>query len=677
MKTKLSILIFMACALCLGSCYENAPEPLANMEIVTESGSGDLIFTPAGGETKVSIYSNVGWTIELDFEEDQEEWCSVYPTQGFQDGRVFLTAEELTLPYGRSCRFIVRDRNREEITSFEVIQNGIPAFLTCDPDLISSSSHGGSFSVSVSSNVEWAVSIHPKNAGEDISWVELGDITDATQALAIQENDTGVKRFATLRFTRTDDESLYFDTEIVQLPVFSITNADLLTINELLSQYSDGVIEDNVKVEGFVISDKETHNMPDSLLYIQDAGGLGMVIMFQTESENTYSLHDKVTVWATGTTLITDAASGTRMLTNHSTSNFLDEAGSLTGMQAVPVEVTSLTDIDQYPNTLVTVKNVSFAVPVGTVFNAYYTRADCGPSFMNIIRDGDGKTAYLRTMKTFTEKFNGPKTGYDYDITAIVIPDGGEYVADYLGNRSRIIQELEGNMFHYKNTLHLRSYSDLAVSATMTYTPITMWYSSPKPTVPASGSIYWNPSFGTGTFELRSSESNVAIGARSLFALINPSAAYSDANTYWGYSRTKGAGNSYTDNNWEFSVSTKNLTGDIFISFVQSTFGSAARYWKVQWKGDDDTQWRDLDRSVYELWPYSTSMAAATELDKMYCQQEFSFKLPTAAAGQEKLSIRLQVERNERSYAANASTTVTVADTGPSMLVFVGVHEKN
>ena len=642
------------------SCKDEEFQSDPWLQMTPETGS--FTIENERSQVRITINSNCKWTLQLEFDEPETPWATLYPNKGEDDGRFYLYLNPLNLPYQRTCYVVVSDISGKEIDRFAFTQTGTPAYITIDNSMpISSSSDGGQYSIPVSANVNWVATVVPANVGESVSWVRLTSATPTAQTIAIDANGGDVKRFAILRFSQIEDPTLFRDLEIVQLPVYSIDNAELITIKELLRDYS-GVIEDNIKVEGFVISNKSTANIPEDELYIQDASGQGLVILFSNAEDNDYALNQKLTVWATGGALRSESKS----LTSLASTNFSTVTTSLIGDKAPAVEMTDLTQIDLYPNTLVTFKNVSFVIPIGTVFNGSGAE-DCNNTYMSTIRDRGGNTAVIRTLKAFTEKWSGGISASTYDITAIVLPDSGEMIPNYNSSPTRLKHE------RYSHTLRLRNYADLAETAVPNpYTPIAVWYS---PGSTSAGTTLWTPQIGSGTFNITDGipVAPTVSGNRYAYCLIDPSLGYSNANSYCGFGKYPWWDAGYGGNYWKFSVSTASCTGDIYVAFMLGSFGTAARYFQVQWS-TNDTNWNDVPDSEVEIWNgMTTAVASAFDLNHLYTNQEFFVKIPSGSAGQENLYIRLITPSNTRT--SPTSSTVTIATTSPSCILFVGVYE--
>lgn len=84
------------------------------------------------------------------------------------------------------------------------------------------------------------------------------------------------------------------------MPEFKFETAELIPVSAV-SELT-GIIEENYKIQGYVINDLTTENIADKrLVYMQDDSNKGIVVQLQDESANIYSVNDKLTVWLPGT----------------------------------------------------------------------------------------------------------------------------------------------------------------------------------------------------------------------------------------------------------------------------------------------------------------------------------------------------------------------------------------
>ena len=120
----LALLLPMLWAACCEN-DENGGVPYFESDYSVEN---PIRFEPQGGaadkvqEVRVVVRSNVSWTIT----SDAEEWCTVYPATGKDEGRFYVTAQVQDQPYPRSCSLIVRDGGGNIVATIPVNQ-GAPA----------------------------------------------------------------------------------------------------------------------------------------------------------------------------------------------------------------------------------------------------------------------------------------------------------------------------------------------------------------------------------------------------------------------------------------------------------------------------------------------------------------------------------------------------------------------
>ncbi len=643
---KYLILTVLACFLAIVSC-NTEKEPVPVMFEINPEVEGGFFLTSTSARLPVIINSNFEWSVEVD-----EDWCKVYPGKGKDDGRFYISADNLNVAYPRTCNLTVRNGAGEEIYTTLLTQKGIPAVLDIvGSKTLSSSSNGGVFNISLISNIIWTASVI-----EPVNWITLGESTGSTQAISIAENTGEEKRYATIRFTGVGVENVYVDVNVVQLPVYSINNATLISVSDAIANCS-GLIEDNLKITGYVTNDVTTKNLPDNYMYIQDQSGKGLLVEFAHSTDNIYTLNDKLTIWLTGCQMQT-SQTGTKSLSSVGSTNIVKLTKDNINESATPAEVYDLSTISQYNNTLVTLKNVYFAAPLGTLFNSTGVRTGtypCSNFYRTTIIDSYGNTAIINTLYTFTEKWAGAISSDRYDITGIMYPETGE---------------MEHETFI--NTIHVRKFSDLKkYTSGSVYVPIVQWYT----TSAVSASTTWTPATGSGTFNFdpdkapRNSKASYAdVTLRYAYAMVNPSLGYSDANSWQGYSQYGWWDASTGGQYWEFSTSTKNATGDIFLTLMLGSFGSAPAFWDVYWSSDGTT-WNHS--GAYELWNGYSNSGSPSDFSHLYTTQEFAYKL-NGAQGKDNITVRLKV-RNEQSIKTNRAA---ISISSPSMVFYIGVLEK-
>lgn len=674
---RYGIILSLLVLLSVLSCTDENTISTPQFEIVPVNEAAEFVIGPEatsltdGTGLKVFIYSNQSWSVSMDFEEGTDtDWVSVYPDHGDGDGRFFINVSKLDEAYPRTCTLNVNNYDTGELLYSTVFrQNGVDAFLDVSENLLSYSHEADTKSVNVNTNVNWLVNVLPKIEGEDVSWCRaLVDSNTKSCRVSCEANETDVKRYAVLKFYMVEDETLYKEVELVQLPEYKVTNAELKTIAEVMAM-DDGLVEENIKVQGYVISDKTALNMPDNDtdMYIQDESGKGMIVHLTSADDYSYGLDEKLSVWMIGTILDTDS-DGVRRLVSVSTSNIFAET-TLEGNAATPVEINDVTSIDDYRNTLVRIKGAYFATPYGTICNVGTWKGNsCEYGLTNIL-DSYGNKLTMRTMTSFPEKWDMLLTDEEYDIVGIVTADKGEWMwVDGVPASARLRGE------NYNNTLRVRRISDISLSNSgkSVYRRITYWQGI------STSKSNWKPAFGEGVFDLKSGIKDGTQGSMSdaeksrlSYCLRYDDREYEDASCWKGYSTKSYWDSEYGGYYYECSTSTSDVTGDLYLTFVMGNYGVAGRYWKVQYSYDSEV-WTDVPDGKFELWNMM-STTANTDLSRLYASQSFVFKIP-GAAGHENVSVRITTQGQENKCSDGRNRAV--GNTSSTCLFYFGFVER-
>lgn len=660
-------------AICLAGCEKETKqneEPFFSLAPQNESGTFEMgpqatSLTDLTG-LKVFIYSNQSWNIATEFEDEIEDnsWISIYPSSGNDDGRFYINVTELTCPYPRKCRFVFTNDEGEELYSANFVQNGTEAYLTPDSGLLSFGSEGGELMVSISTNILWEAEVIPEKEGDDVSWCTLTESTEITQKVKATKNTGDFKRSAVVRFSMIGKESVFADVAVTQLPEYKISNATLINISEALKL--SGVVEDNYKIQGYVISDMSTDNYEQKNdLFLQDDSQRGIVVKLASPELNTYTPGTKLAVWLTGGIVQKDE-DGIIRVYNMTEGNFSTET-TLTGSEATPVEIDDLTKIGNYPCSLVKLKGVYFPSPIGTLCNVgVWKSGACGYALTRIV-DKNGNIANIRTLTTFTEKFGKGLTSNEYDITGIVLPDKGEYL--HIDGDKNVTKQMDG--YNFDHSIRVRKISDLSDTGSAPHmSPVVYWLG-----VNTTNKSYWVPAYGEGEFNLikgisTATEPNNT--SRVSYILKDPNGAAEDANCYKSYSTVTYFDATYGGYFYELSTSTKNCTGKILFSFTLGGWGSAARYMKLQSSSDGAT-WTDVPGADIELWNcYSTGTSSKSDYTRLYSNQSFAFVIPDGA-GKDRLYVRLTTQGKPNKRADGSASAV--ANTSSLALYYFSFSE--
>ena len=105
-----------------------------------------------GGSVDIALKSNGEWTIN-----PTEDWITVSPMSGNGDATLTLTAVANTTPGSRSTE--ITATTKDNTATLTVSQNAPEYYLTVTPKEIRCGGEGGEFTVLVSSNVDWRVTL--------------------------------------------------------------------------------------------------------------------------------------------------------------------------------------------------------------------------------------------------------------------------------------------------------------------------------------------------------------------------------------------------------------------------------------------------------------------------------------------------------------------------------------
>lgn len=420
----LSVLLISACA-----------EELHGSFVDINDGETVISFDSNGGTKDFVMYSDFGhWEIISTYSED-DSWITVWPKEGDGDARFSVKLAKNTMAASRTAVLnIVTAGTSVATLTFNQGGNDPVLEISVNESGRSVSYKGEKFKVNVTSNIGWVAEIEQ---GGD--WLSLGGFTSDSQIFECSENATDSPRMAEVSIRA-------FGTQLCRR--FTVTQSDKSSAFELAEKKSiaeilaagPGPISGNTYVEGVVISNRHTKNYPieyaasqsDNTMFIDD-GEAGMWIEFENAEDNVYEEGDKLSIHLYGQKLSIDS---------YCNSIKLDELASscvktvLPGSELTPVVLESFADISKYENRLVTIKDVEFVLPYGTLVNIneagylgveqkslYMGSADYNDltlEYGHYLRAADGSMSKLYTTWSFTERALHLIPEAKGDITGIV-----------------------------------------------------------------------------------------------------------------------------------------------------------------------------------------------------------------------------------------------------------------
>lgn len=289
MKLSKHILFALCCAAALAAgCSDDQPE--YSSEVVFPDGEGTYVATPRGGKASVMFYSQCGhWEVAVP--DEAAGWLTVWPRFGDDNGKIGFEVAPLERAYDRSAtldivavngvvgQIRIRQRGAEPTMRFDLLSNHIRADYQGTP-----------VTVNVEANFDWEVDILPAEGEGPVTWLSLGETTPASQQFLFADNTGQPKRECTVRF-RMVNGTHHVDLPVTQRAGDNVyERAEHITVKELLDQVrldESGAweIEPNYAVDAWVVSDFKHKNLPDSVLWVQDASGRGLKLLLKDKQD--------------------------------------------------------------------------------------------------------------------------------------------------------------------------------------------------------------------------------------------------------------------------------------------------------------------------------------------------------------------------------------------------------
>lgn len=650
------------------------------------NGIQEVSFDTTGGTQDFLMYSNHGgWKLVPTYEEDLE-WLSFWPTEGVGDARFSAMVEKNATAYQRhgTLNIVVGD---QPVATIRFNQTGAVPTLTVNVKETGKtvSVKGETFTVGVEANIDWVAELVDP---ADASWVTVGEFTPTSQTFVCAPNPGAEPREAQVRITAYGTALSCVFTILQPDMSSSFEVAEKVTIAELLAA-GEGRIARNVYVAGSVISDRTTRNYPvaystgggahvNNTMFIQDETA-GLWIEFESEEDNSYDTNQTVTIHMYGQIVERDPyTNGLKIGSLSSAAVQRAEAGT----PVEPVVIDDLSQLSRYENRLVTLRNVEFALPYGTLVNinegasylgirqgaAYQASADYNDltiEYGHYLRDAKGGTVKLYTTWSFSERASSMIPEGAGDVTGIV---NKRYKCDMYDGRDPMRRPVESWCVRIRRESDITNFTAPSSSRlSKTIMQIGPWTDNKGAMSSVTASV--------GQGQLKHSVGVDVLGATSgntqqmYLAWAHArcaAAAWDDARKIWlpVYGNTKGvqyvalmaqgwwkntaAIHSDTDGCcWILSdLTTKGYTGQISLQFTASSNTSGPMYFQMEWAPTDDAK----------VWTPIGNEYVASNWHNSIAAPEYLFVLPDALKDRERFSIRLRATRQR-----NASDSDDIA----------------
>lgn len=276
MKQLKCLLLVAAVALSIAGCQKT-------VDVSFEKSTQEV--DVQGGSVEIALKSNGEWTIN-----PTEDWITVSPMSGNGDATLTLTAAANTTQESRSTE--ITATTKDNTSTLTVFQEAPEFYLTVTPKEIRCGSDGGEFTITVSSNVDWLVTLP--------QWI--------TSSVTEGSNDATV----TLTVSPlTDDVDLRTDDVVFGNPLGSvgtITIADQVHVIQqadpvLGIEITPGslryVCTGETKTVGVITEDAWTASVEEGWVTLSQTEGQGDAELSVTVGENPIYVDRQTTVYFT------------------------------------------------------------------------------------------------------------------------------------------------------------------------------------------------------------------------------------------------------------------------------------------------------------------------------------------------------------------------------------------
>ncbi|MCC8019142.1 MAG: DUF5689 domain-containing protein [Rikenellaceae bacterium] len=671
LKTALRALAFCAAAL-LAGCSDD--DESLGIYAYLDAESTALEFDVVGGEQEYLFYSNLPeWQIYVDYYTERDTWVDVFESKGKGDGRFTVAVEPNSeQAFERQAQVQIVSGGQVYAT-VDVSQKAASPYIRLDMhgmDEIYAGNRGATRVIKLDTNVPFTVQA-------DEEWISAGENDGTNQELIIAPNSADGERQARVKFVMVGTGNETVNTEILVTQTgneMDIDFATASTVADVLAAFSPGsIINSNIYVDAYVISDYSTCNFEDNVMIVQE-GDKGLWIEFADEDENTIETGTKLRIHLTGYPIVLESSTGRTKIVGFSGSESIISSEKTSGIE--PIVLDDTRDIENYENVLVKLPAVEFAVPVGTYVNSseieYQTpgnatslaEADTPMESCHILRDAQGRTARLYSSYRFTDKFvrlmpkgSGPVTGI---AVRRIRGTAVETVLRLRSDRDNGVSDDPATALT-REIVRFGPWSSLDRMTTIYPDAGTGNFKNSRTgTVDASSSdqrMYWSWSFsrvapatGIGNFYM---------GIPGMVNKVELQNVSLNCQTWWN-----ATGSSITDASgkaWIITTSTAGTSNPLLLSFLTSSSQTGPKFLAIEYAEDESaplSQWTHIADYTAQDW------------NSNYQLIQYHFELPAELIDRDRIVIRMRVTENKQARNENA-----IATGGTNRIGYWAIHE--
>lgn len=155
-------------------------------------------------DVKVTVEANIDWSLDC----STEDWITLSKDSGSGNGKFYFSVAPNTRAVSRSATIWLMDNGRYiTYDTLQITQEaaGEDPYLTVSPASIDDDGNGSTYTIAVSSNVNWKSSVGKTGKG----WITIdkaNGVGDASIKITVSANDTGKERTGKVLVDSADDE---------------------------------------------------------------------------------------------------------------------------------------------------------------------------------------------------------------------------------------------------------------------------------------------------------------------------------------------------------------------------------------------------------------------------------------------------------------------------------------
>jgi hypothetical protein len=614
----------------------------------------------AAGTSRILVFADKDWTLAT---ENESSWVTFDKTSGNGNGEFIVTYESNKDKLPRSVNLVLSASGKKRTISFQ--QKGLTPTLNITDATANGIGAGGVMKTAITTNIPFDQMIQKITYNEGADWISDLKMKDNYLYFTLGQNSSAALRSSKVLFSYKDALGTTVKDSIIvsQNIAGDFANAVLKDFNYLKTAVAAGVISDDIYIEGTIISDKGNPNIGQNpnkatnkheidktenaiTVYVQNSDGTsGVLVRTKTGGDNIFVKNDRVKIWLKGLTLRKELNPARVILDN------LESINVMSKVEGADVTPRSLYIKDLTPNnlyTLVKLKDVEIAVPLGSFSNiteGYVARTDAYPNFL---RDINGNTLAMIVNNDVTYRRDGKMVPQGSgDVTGVLVSEKMERYGSNIGDYSirplkrADIDLAESRSSGFSNILveWSRFKSELSAGATLSSNPLTPDIGNGTLTQSETTALNFSSTGISGT-----SDYNGLIQEPNTVKGLITNGAWT-AKTWWNTAKNTGA-------SWNIQVSTLGITKPISLQLEGNSDIGGPRNFVVEWNstGFASASWNNLGEFTFQDLVNFTS----TLLTQVPGFKVVNFQFPQEASGLTNLYIRIRVKDKSVGSATSA-----------------------